>query len=194
LSADRGSPATFRQQILVSGVGGQGVLFVTRLLADAAIGKGGSVLTSETHGMAQRGGIVVSHLKVGGFPGPLIRPGKADGLIALKEENLALHHRFLAPGGWAVLNAKSPQEKRFPFPVHQVDATGLAWKAGNPQGTNLVVLGFALSRLDAAGEGGRIFCSPDDVRQAVARRLEGKGGLLAASLEALALGMLHGKR
>ena len=63
-------PVRPRQQILVSGVGGQGVLFVSRLLAEAAIGKGLSVLTSEIHGMAQRGGTVVSHLKVGGLPGP----------------------------------------------------------------------------------------------------------------------------
>ncbi|MDH3344895.1 MAG: 2-oxoacid:acceptor oxidoreductase family protein, partial [Desulfobacteraceae bacterium] len=47
-----------RQQIVISGVGGQGVLFVTRLLAEAAIMKGFSVFTSETHGMAQRGGTV----------------------------------------------------------------------------------------------------------------------------------------
>ena len=44
------------QQIIISGVGGQGVLFITRLLAEAAIQKGHSVLTAETHGMAQRGG------------------------------------------------------------------------------------------------------------------------------------------
>ena len=44
-----------KQQIIISGVGGQGVLFVTRLLAEAAIQKGMPVVTSETHGMAQRG-------------------------------------------------------------------------------------------------------------------------------------------
>ena len=65
----------FKQQIVISGVGGQGVLFVTRLLAEAAIARGLPVLTSETHGMAQRGGSVVSHLKVGDFSSPLIRSG-----------------------------------------------------------------------------------------------------------------------
>jgi len=69
-----------RQQIVISGVGGQGVLFITGLLADAAIDKGLPVFTSETHGMAQRGGTVISHLKVGDFSSPLIRPGHADGL------------------------------------------------------------------------------------------------------------------
>ena len=54
---------SIRQQIVISGVGGQGVLFVTRLLAEAAILKGFSVFTSETHGMAQRGGTVSADLK-----------------------------------------------------------------------------------------------------------------------------------
>ena len=78
-------------QIVISGVGGQGVLFVTRLLAEAAIGKGLPVFTSETHGMAQRGGTVISHLKVGRFASPLIMPGAADGLNALKAEGVAMH-------------------------------------------------------------------------------------------------------
>ena len=80
-----------RQQIVISGVGGQGVIFVTRILAEAAIRKGFSVFTSETHGMAQRGGTVISHLKVGDFSSPLIRPFKADGLLALTADGLAQH-------------------------------------------------------------------------------------------------------
>ena len=88
------------QQILISGVGGQGILFITRLMAEAAIYKGLPVLTAETHGMAQRGGIVMSHLKVGGFSSPLIRPGKADMLLLLHEENLEGHLYYLAPWGY----------------------------------------------------------------------------------------------
>jgi indolepyruvate ferredoxin oxidoreductase beta subunit len=95
-----------RQQILISGVGGQGVLFVTRILAEAAIARGLAVFTSETHGMAQRGGTVVSHLKVGEFHSPLIRAGQADGLLALKAENLSQHMSFLKPGGWVFLNSE----------------------------------------------------------------------------------------
>jgi len=70
---------TIRQQILISGVGGQGVLFVTGLLAEAAINKGLPVFTSETHGMAQRGGTVMSHFKVGDFSSPLIQPLRPTG-------------------------------------------------------------------------------------------------------------------
>ena len=62
-------------QAVVAGVGGQGVLFVTRALA-AAVAKGaGDILISEVHGMAQRGGAVLSQLKAGSFASPLITPG-----------------------------------------------------------------------------------------------------------------------
>ena len=183
-----------RAQILVSGVGGQGVLFITRLLADAAIGRGLRVLTSETHGMAQRGGVVVSHLKVGDFRSPLIREGHADGLVVLRGENLAAHGRFLRPGGWAVVSARETPGGNFAFPVHAVDSEGIAQRAGNPQGANLVLLGFTLSRLGEAVGGGKIFCTAQELREPIARRFEGKGALLAACLEALDLGMSHGKR
>ena len=183
-----------RAQILVSGVGGQGVLFVTRLLAEAAILRGLRVLTSETHGMAQRGGVVVSHLKAGDFRSPLIRGGHADGLIVLREENLPLHGRFLRPGGWAVVSARETPGRNSDFPVHAIDSEGIAQRAGNPQGANLVLLGFTIARLGAADDGGKLFCTAQELREAIARRFEGRRTLLAASLDALDLGMSHGKR
>ena len=99
-----------KQQILISGVGGQGVLFVTGLLAEAAINKGFPVFTSETHGMAQRGGTVVSHFKVGDFSSPLIRPFLADRLLVLKDVNIAQHGSFLKKTGWAVVNSGNDLE------------------------------------------------------------------------------------
>jgi len=72
-----------RQQLVISGLGGQGVLFLTRVIAESALRRGVAVLTAETHGMAQRGGSVLSTIKVGGFRSPLIARGTADvGLIA----------------------------------------------------------------------------------------------------------------
>lgn len=183
-----------RQQIVVSGVGGQGVLFVTRLLADAAIRRGGSVLTSETHGMAQRGGVVVSHLKAGDFAGPLVRTGQADGLIVLKEENLPLHREFIKPGGWIVLNTPRPGAAEGTGGVHAVDADGRAHESGNLQAANLILLGFALARLGAADRGGRLFCSPDDIEAALTQRMGDRESALRASIAALHLGILRGKR
>lgn len=193
MSAREAPGRTTRQQILVSGVGGQGVLFITRLLAETAIAGGHPVLTSETHGMAQRGGIVVSHLKVGPFESPLIRAGCADGLIALKEENLSAHRRFLAPTGWAVVGAKSFRGDGFPFPVHVVDAEGIARDAGNPQGANLVLVGFILSRLESSHDRGRLFCSACHLTGAIQRRFGGRDRQLQTSLAALELGLNHGR-
>ena len=67
------------QQLIISGVGGQGVLFVTRLLAEAAILRGLAVFTSETHGMAQRGGSVMATLRIADrrIHGALIPAGTA---------------------------------------------------------------------------------------------------------------------
>ncbi|MDP2658824.1 MAG: 2-oxoacid:acceptor oxidoreductase family protein, partial [Candidatus Deferrimicrobium sp.] len=122
MSADVGKPPVMRRQVVLSGVGGQGILFLSRLLAEAAIAGGFPVLTSETHGMAQRGGVVVSHLKVGGFDSPLVRMGRADLLLVLKEENVALHRVFLADGGALVVNAPVPTDAGSRARIHAVDA------------------------------------------------------------------------
>jgi hypothetical protein len=57
-----------------------------------------------------------------------------------------------------------------------------------------VLLGFTLARLGAADDGGMVFCTAQELREAIGRRFEGRRGLLAASLEALDLGMSRGKR
>jgi indolepyruvate ferredoxin oxidoreductase beta subunit len=143
--------------------------------------------------MAQRGGIVVSHLKVGDFSSPLVRERHADGLIVLSAENLPLHRRFLSPSGWAVVNVPPGGPEAGGAGVHAVDAFGLAKECGYPQAVNLILLGYALSR-PGAREGGLLFCSPDELKAALRSRLEAKGPLLSASMEALALGMRQGTR
>lgn len=190
MSAGGGTPTPARQQILLSGVGGQGILFLSRLLAETAIAGGFPVLTSETHGMAQRGGVVVSHLKVGGFDSPLVRPGRADLLLVLKGENVALHRAFLAPGGAMVVNAPVPPDAGPGARAHAVDADALALSAGAPHAANLVLLGFALARV-GGGTAGGLFCAAGEVREALSQR-HGGGGRLADALAALDLGIAHG--
>jgi indolepyruvate ferredoxin oxidoreductase beta subunit len=178
-----------RQQILISGLGGQGVLFVTRLLAEAAIARGLPVFTSETHGMAQRGGTVISHLKVGQFSSPLVRAGHADGLLVLKSENLAQHAVFLKPGGWAVVNAREGESLEFQGSVVTVDADDLARKSGSMKSVNLVVLGFALA---VAGKmrnaSGRLFCTLTELEQVVRSSFTEKGKQVSAFLKAIQAG------
>src|SRR3990170_8068403 len=101
--APAGAPAT-ELKLLLAGVGGQGVVFATRLLAGTAAGMGLPVLASETHGMSQRGGSVLAHLKVGGTAAPLIRRGTADALLAFDRDEALRNLPFLRAGAAAYIN------------------------------------------------------------------------------------------
>ena len=178
-----------KQQIVISGVGGQGVLFITGLLAQVAIKKGLPVLTSETHGMAQRGGTVVSHLKVGGFSSPLIRPGRADGLLALKAENVGQYGSYLRPDAWVVVNSAEEIKPEGSWSAFCVNADGLSQQINSPRSLNLLVLGFALSRMSAlTAEQKKMFCTLDEIKTVLAERLSTNKALLDASLRALEAG------
>jgi indolepyruvate ferredoxin oxidoreductase beta subunit len=184
-------PHSIQQQMIISGVGGQGVLFVTRLLAEAAIRKGLPVFTSETHGMAQRGGTVLSHLKVGHYSSPLIRPSEADGILALKAENMAQHRAYLKSDGWAVVNSpdKIVEENITCFCVN---ADEKARMIKNTKAVNLITLGFALS---VVGEGcdvaNPLFCSLEDIFEVVEERSKNRQSLLDSSIQAIKTGFDH---
>jgi indolepyruvate ferredoxin oxidoreductase beta subunit len=180
---------TIKQQILISGVGGQGVLFITSLLAEAAINKGLPVFTSETHGMAQRGGTVVSHLKVGNFSSPLIRPFKADGLLVLKDENIAQHGAFLKTGGWAVINSGSDLKPEKKIAASAIDADRLAQEISSPKSANLVVLGYVLARAGQTSKGRiSLFCSLTDIKRVLKGKFGSREKLLHSSVKALEAG------
>ena len=174
-------------QIVISGVGGQGVLFVTRLLAEAAIAKDLPVFTSETHGMAQRGGTVISHLKVGKFASPLINPGKADGLIALKAECMDQHGGYLKPEGWAAVNSAADTTAMAPVTLFRLDADRVARDIDDPRSVNLIMLGFTL-----AGNQTGLFCSLDEVAAVLHARLASKPQRLQAAMRALETGATRG--
>jgi indolepyruvate ferredoxin oxidoreductase beta subunit len=178
-----------RQQIVISGVGGQGVLFVTRLLAEAAIGCGLSVLTSETHGMAQRGGTVLSHFKVGDFYSPLIRSRQADGLIVLKSENVAAHAAFLKPGGWAVVNAAEGELIDISGTIFGIDADAIARRTGHFKSLNLIVIGYAVAvgaKMKKQPE--RLFCTLGDIEKAIESGFGKKGKQALVFMDAIKVG------
>jgi indolepyruvate ferredoxin oxidoreductase, beta subunit len=179
------------QQIAVSGVGGQGVLFVTKLLADTALVSGYSVLISETHGMAQRGGNVISHLKIsGGAEGspplrsPLIRPGKADLLLVLHPDGLPIHGHYLKPGGTLFCNRSAADRHEVGPGEASVDANRMAAELGAPVCANLVMLGFA------AGSG-KLICSAEMVEETL-RNLGGQRG--AINLAAFQAGLSEARQ
>ncbi|MDR0839046.1 MAG: 2-oxoacid:acceptor oxidoreductase family protein [Oscillospiraceae bacterium] len=86
--------------ILICGVGGQGVVYASKLLARQALERGETVHTAETIGMAQRGGSVVSHVRIGdNCPSPLIPKGDADVIIGLEPGETVRNLEYLKPGG-----------------------------------------------------------------------------------------------
>ncbi len=159
-------------QIVISGVGGQGVLFVTRVLAQACMDENKRVLTSETHGMAQRGGTVISHLKVGTFSSPLIRPGSADLLLTLKQENYPQHRGYLKPGGQALVNCPAPGAEGEEFTA--MDGEKMAAADNNARSFNLYMLGAAIGLVPVCSLGAvkarveKIFSSKDKAVRAKA--------------------------
>jgi indolepyruvate ferredoxin oxidoreductase beta subunit len=180
---------TINQQIIISGVGGQGVLFVTRLLAEAAINKGLAVFSSETHGMAQRGGTVLSHLKVGDYSSPLIRPAQADGLLALRAENLTPHGAFLKDDGWVIVNGQNNVKNDASMLLDAIDADTMAQAIGNPKAVNLIILGFALAMAAKKDENrNTLFCSLTEIKAVLEGRFGKNQKMLSASLKALEAG------
>jgi indolepyruvate ferredoxin oxidoreductase beta subunit len=90
--------------LMIAGVGGQGTVLASKLIAAAAMKKGYSVRTTETIGMAQRGGSVVSHVRIGdNIFSPLIPPGKADALIAFEPAEAVRQLPFLSEHGTLIV-------------------------------------------------------------------------------------------
>ncbi len=147
-----------KQQIIISGLGGQGALTVTRLLAEAAAALGLEVITSETHGMAQRGGTVISMVKVGPFQGPLIPAGAADVGLFLAEQNLGVHRGYLAPAARVFVNSSAAGDG------FRVDARRLAAEMGSPVAANLILLGFAAAK-------GGLFCGVELLARLITEKI-----------------------
>jgi indolepyruvate ferredoxin oxidoreductase, beta subunit len=161
------------QNILIVGVGGQGVVLASNLLAEAALAAGYDVKKTDTLGMAQRGGSVVSHLRFGEqVASPLIAAGEADILIAFEKLEAIRWGHFLKTDGAAVVNdlAMPPLSvtlgsdvypwdaeivaalKRFTSEVHLVPGTAAASRLGNAKMVNTVLLGYASNFLPIGAE------------------------------------------
>jgi indolepyruvate ferredoxin oxidoreductase beta subunit len=123
-------------QIVICGRGGQGILFLTRLLDEAAILLGSNVISSETHGMAMRGGSVTSHIRIGNYLSPLIPSGMGDFLLAVNESEEQLNRHLMKKDSQTYLNSSACRP-------NAVCAEKIARQLGAPMAANLVLLGFA---------------------------------------------------
>ena len=98
------------KNIIICGVGGQGTVLAAKVLSQAAISNGERVLSAETIGMAQRGGSVVSHVRIGeDVYSPLVPQGQADVLIAFEAAEAVRNIAFLKQGGSVIVNKKVVQ-------------------------------------------------------------------------------------
>lgn len=98
------------KNILICGVGGQGTVLAAKVLSQAAISGGQRVLSAETIGMAQRGGSVVSHVRIGqDVYSPLITKGQADIIISFEAAEAVRNAEYLKKGGVVIVNRKIVQ-------------------------------------------------------------------------------------
>lgn len=96
------------KDILICGVGGQGTVLASKIIAAAAMEEGSPVHSAETIGMAQRGGSVTSHVRIGGEAySPMIPFGGADMLLAFEPGEAVRNLRYLKKGGIAVVNTSA---------------------------------------------------------------------------------------
>ncbi|HOT04519.1 MAG TPA: indolepyruvate oxidoreductase subunit beta [Methanolinea sp.] len=147
--------------ILMVGIGGQGIILASNILGEACLIEGRSVRGAETHGMAQRGGSVEGHIRIDGKFGPLIAPGTAHLMIAFDMLEALRYAHFLAPDGHMVANSHiviptsvfmqgaaipdkdAVRERLEGWSLCLVDADALAAEAGSPLSQNVVMIGAA---------------------------------------------------
>lgn len=197
--------------VMLTGVGGQGTVLAAKVLAQAAQEKGWHVRTAETIGMAQRGGSVVSHVRMGNdgeeVYSPLIAKGTADVIIAFEPAEGARVMEYLAPSGVLVCATTAVQPvtaaladepyrgadvirrlyeafEASPERLVIVPDEALLRQLGNRKALNTVLLASAVAT-------GRLPLSIDDVRQAV--RACVKPAFVNLNLEAIDIAVSNDK-
>jgi len=154
--------ATNEMNILISGVGGQGVILASDIICETALGAGFDVKKTDTLGMAQRGGSVVSHVRLAEKVwSPLIKEGEVDLLLAFEKLEAARWSHYLTPGAVAIINTyeqpplsvslgqeEYPSDdaiasalKRRTDRIYFIDANKKALELGNVRTLNILMLG-----------------------------------------------------
>ncbi|TWJ11423.1 indolepyruvate oxidoreductase subunit beta [Geobacter argillaceus] len=152
--------------IVIAGVGGQGVLMASKVLAESALKSGMDVKQNEVHGMAQRGGSVISFVRIGDkVSSPVVMPGTADILISFEPLEALRYLHYLKPGGKVVYNRVTINPSTvasglatYPTDVeeqitgrcknaHGIEALSIAHEAGNAKAVNMVMVGSVMKGL-----------------------------------------------
>ena len=148
--------------ILIVGVGGQGTLLASRVLGKYAIDQGYDVKLSEVHGMAQRGGSVMTYVRIGKkIASPIIDEGGADLILAFEKLEALRYAHYLKEGGTILYSTQEIMPMpvvtgaaEYPQGIEQrlggtpVDALTLALQAGNAKAANSVMLGALCKKMN----------------------------------------------
>ena len=172
------------KNVILCGVGGQGTVLASRLISAAAMARGIPVFSAETIGMAQRGGSVFSHIRLGeGIWSPMIAKGEADLIIGFEPGEAVRLLPFLKPGGAMIVSDRAVMpvtaslgetdyrasdmlaflSARVPD-LRIIDAEKAMREVGSSKVLNLILLG-------AAVQSGALGLDKDDLREAVRSRI-----------------------
>ena len=184
-----------KNDIVLAGVGGQGILSIATVIGQAAVNNSLHIKQSEVHGMSQRGGAVYAHLRLSDAPisSDLIPLGKAELVLSVEPMEALRYIPYLSPDGWVVTNVH-PFVNIGNYPDKQslmeqltlfknrilIDADALASECGNTKASNMVMLGAALPFIKL---------EPAEIEKAIASIFESKGNdTVAINIRALQAG------
>jgi len=144
--------------IILSGVGGQGILSIAAIIGEASLYEGLNIKQAEVHGMSQRGGDVQSNLRISSDPiySDLIAKGRADAIISLEPMEALRYLPYLSKDGW-IVTSSSPYINISNYPeketilgelrsmpnVIMIDIDSMVKEAGGPRTANMILLGAA---------------------------------------------------
>ncbi len=184
-----------QKNIIIAGVGGQGILTIASIIDLAAMNLGLNLKQAEVHGMSQRGGAVESHLRISSDEifSDLIPLGKADLILSIEPMESLRYLPFLSPEG-VIVTATEPYENIGNYPdINEllesiresanhllVDAKSIAKEAGSPKTYNIAMLGAASPYLGIDAE---------ELEKAIGMFFERKGDIMVnMNLRAFRLG------
>lgn len=187
-----------KTDIILAGVGGQGILSIAAIVGAAAVERGLFLKQAETHGMSQRGGAVESHLRIADAPiaSDLIPLASADVILSVEPMESLRYLPYLSADGWLVTNstvfnnipdypdfAKIEAEIRNLPHAIILDADTIARELGNPRGSNMVMLGAATPFIQIPA---------DEITSAIAFIFKRKGEeVIEANIRAFHAGFSH---
>lgn len=187
-----------KKDIILSGVGGQGILSIAAVIGEAALQQGLYMKQAEVHGMSQRGGDVQSNLRISDQPiaSDLIPKGKVDLILSMEPMEALRYLPYLCEKGWIVSSSTCfknipdyPEENSIIEEINKytnhvlVDAEEIARQCGNTRGANIVLVGAALPFLNM---------SVDTVETAIKNIFARKGEqVVDANIAAMRAGYAH---